>query len=286
MQNSSIEWTHHTFNFVRGCTKVSEGCANCYAEKLSKRNPAVLGQWGPGKPRVEASPDYWAQPFTWDRAAQKAGERHQVFCASLADWLDEEIPIEVLAKLFQVIRQTRAGLDWLLLTKRPQNWVKRVTEARDYLTTRDGATAVMLHQWLPDAQRVGLGDKHVYPPTNVWIGVTVENQRRAYERLPLVMAIPAKLRFLSCEPLLSPLNLSPWMDPFDPDAVHSNGIHWVICGGESGPGARPMEADWARSLRDQCQGSHVPFFFKQWGGTNKKATGRALDGQLHDAFPA
>ena len=257
MQNSNIEWTDHTFNPWRGCTKVSPGCANCYAEKLSHRNPKVLGEWGPGKPRIKASSAMWREPVKWNAACEKRGVRERVFCASLADWLDDEVPIEWLSELLELIRMTPA-LDWLLLTKRPQNWRSRLEKVIEWNT---GQTQVcgLLHDWLVDWFD---GDA----PENVWIGTSVEDQARADERIPLLLDIPAKVRFLSCEPLLGPVDLSVDLmrrvrlaDPAIP------GIDWVIGGGESGPEARPMHPDWPRSLRDQCVAAGVAFFFKQWG---------------------
>jgi len=276
-ENSKIEWTTHTFNPWRGCTKVSPGCAHCYAAKNSRRNPALFGVWGPGQPRVLASEAMWKQPLKWNKAAAMyeaaAKDEHdnhrgngfsypaprpRVFCASLADWLDDEVPIEWLARLMELILRT-PNLDWQLLTKRPQNWRSRITEAMGCL---DGPAYDMLREWI----------KYDKAPANVWVGTTVEDQARADERIPILLSIPAKVRFLSCEPLLSDLNLWPPV-PGQQGAMTSDwtpkglmGIHWVICGGESGgPQARPMHPDWARALRDQCKAADVSFFFKQWG---------------------
>lgn len=280
-ENSKIEWCDHTFNPWRGCTKVSPGCANCYAETLSQRNPAVLGEWGKGKPRVGASEAMWKAPLKWQmlsgffvecsqcgyRGDQRTPcrchykwhvkARPRVFCASLADWLDEEVPIEWLARLLELIMLT-PSLDWLLLTKRPQNWGPRIHDALGEAEGIKGdwpdrdpetGTGTMLNDWLGDS-----------PPSNVWIGTSVEGQACAEERIPHLRRIPARVRFLSCEPLLGPVDLRTWLGGERPDP-----IHWVICGGESGPHARPMHPAWARSLRDQCEAASVPFLFKQWG---------------------
>lgn len=292
---SKIEWTHHTFNPWRGCTKVSAGCKNCYAETMSGRNPAVLGVWGPRGTRVVAAESYWRQPLKWNAAAAAAGERHRVFCASLADVFEgpETMPesewpkvVAARARLFDLISDT-PNLDWLLLTKRPQN----------------------IMQMLIDAGR-GFQD---LPPW-VWIGTSVEDQAAADERIPHLLRVPARVRFLSCEPLLGPVDLAPWLWFGVADPAPSGDIHWVIVGGESGAGARPMHPEWARSLRDQCQAAGVSYFFKQWGayslqpledgqrtygawhwpdGTTsllyrvgKKAAGRALDGRTWDEVPA
>lgn len=289
--NSKIEWCHHTFNPWIGCTKVSPGCANCYAEQST---PARVMRadghetWGKGATRSLTSEVNWKQPLKWNREAAAAWEnweaavnaragdsgpmpqRPRVFCASLADWLDEEVPIEWLARLMELVMMT-PHLDWLLLTKRPQNWETRITAALAEVERIKGdwpdrdpetQTGTMLNDWLAGN-----------PPANVWIGTTVEDQARADERIPLLLNIPARVRFLSCEPLLEKVDLhSPhiavetWRvgESFNgPPPL--NGIHWVICGGESGPKARPMHPDWARSLRDQCAAAGVPFFFKQWG---------------------
>lgn len=279
-KDSKIEWCDHTFNPWRGCTKISPGCANCYAETLSKRNPRLLGEWGPGKPRVMASDEMWKQPLKWDRIAAldlenwklavdaRAGDsgpmptRPRVFCASLADWLDDEVPIQWLARLMELIVST-PHLDWLLLTKRPENWQTRINQVQCLLNRGDrpSQTWAVTLDWL-----------HGRSPKNVWIGTTAEDQPRANERIPYLLSIPARVRFLSCEPLLADINVTEIRDAegyhYTPltGAEHPEPrIHWVICGGESCPKARPMHPDWARSLRDQCHAAGVPFFFKQWG---------------------
>lgn len=321
-EQTNIEWADYTFNPWRGCTKVSEGCAHCYAETLSKRNPAVLGEWGKGKPRVLASKAMWQSPLKWNEEAGKAeqwaaNERPRVFCASLADWLDDEVPLLWLERLLQVIRAT-PNLDWLLLTKRPQNWDMRLCCV--FGLTQDAT----LRQWI-EAWRAGDA------PLNIWIGTSVENQSAADERIPVLLRIPARIRFLSCEPLLGPVNIDVGFRYFG-DGNHivqlccgrsdcdcsqfQKAIHWVIAGGESGPKARPMHPDWVRSLRDQCAAVKVPFLFKQWGEwlpgcqyqpgdkerlteqaqhsfslddhswwVGKKNAGRQLDGRTHDDFP-
>lgn len=245
MQNSKIEWTHHTFNPWWGCQRVSPGCEHCYAETLANRYGHAV--WGPAKttPRRMMSANYWKQPLKWHKAAQAAGERQRVFCASMADVFEDHPDLrEPRARLFDLISET-PSLDWLLLTKRPEN----------------------VMQMLVDAGR-GFQD---LPPW-VWLGTSVEDQRRANERIPLLLDIPARVRFLSCEPLLGPVILrDEWRYPMyakdDPRYFHlgGRGVDWVIVGGESGHGARPMSADWARSLRDQCQAAGVAFHFKQWG---------------------
>lgn len=299
-EKTKIEWCDHTFNPWSGCTKVSAGCANCYAESLAKRAPKTFGGWGKGVPRKRTSEAYWRQPLRWNRAGAEAvddalhdfGEdryiappRPRVFCASMADWLDPEVPIEWLADLLDLIRRT-PHLDWLLLTKRPELWAERMRAVRRYMSRADGES-----EWTPPAS-----DAFVTvdawldgtPPSNVWIGTTVESQEQVDKRIPALLGIPAEVRFLSCEPLLGPVDLDEWVDGVFMDAsikplsgyVSSDGfyepwtsnrhrIHWVICGGESGPNARAMELVWAESLRDQCRSAGCAFFMKQMGGIRK-----------------
>jgi len=234
---TEIGWTDHTFNPWVGCTKVSPACDNCYAEGWAKRT----GQgslWQGERRRTSAS--NWRQPLKWDRDAKAAGARRRVFCASLADVFDNQVPEEWRQELVGLIAMT-PNLDWLLLTKRPQNVTKMVQDL----------------------------------PWNVWLGTTVENQEEADRRIPHLVAAPARIRFLSCEPLLGELDLR----------AYFNRLDWVICGGESGPGHRAMAPVWARSLRNQCALFDVPFFFKQWGGRTPKAGGNELDGKKHEEFP-
>lgn len=291
-ENSNIEWTDHTFNPWIGCQKVSPGCDHCYAETWDARGLQQREtRWGPHAARTRTSPANWRKPLAWDKAAAAAGKRTRVFCASLADVFDNHASIlpEWRAALWQLIAAT-PHLDWLLLTKRPQNIAK-----------------ILPGGW-------GAG----WP--NVWLGTTVENQTEADRRIPHLLAVPARVRFLSCEPLLGPVDLTEiaWdrpdlrasvvLDPLNGIGGYKGPcprIHWVICGGESGPGARPMHPDWARSLRDQCQAAGVAFHFKQWGEyaprmcaiglddpleerlvrIGKKAAGRLLDGRTWDELP-
>ena len=278
-ENTKIEWAHHTFNPWVGCAKVSEGCRNCYAEALAKRGG--LATWGPDGTRNVTSLAYWRQPFRWNAAAEKAGERHRVFCASMADVFEShrDTP-QPRFLLFELIKAT-PNLDWLLLTKRPENFVQHLPK-----------------DW-------GEG----YP--NVWLGVSVENQEQADARIPILVRTPAAVKFLSCEPLLGPVVLKVgypdgWIaDPDEPDdfrywVKRDGGIKWVIVGGESGHHARPMHLDWVRSLQSQCEKSAVRFFFKQWGEfkpvqlgkgqvqfvkVGKKNAGRVLDGETWDEVP-
>lgn len=236
MENSKIEWTDHTFNPWWGCAKVSPGCSNCYAETFAKRtgNPV----WGSIAPRRFFGPKHWQAPLLWNETARAEGIRRRVFCASMADVFESrEDLIRPRAQLLELIKETRS-LDWLLLTKRPHN----VSRMMSLL------------------------------PRNVWLGTSAEDQKRWDERLPALMAVPARVHFVSAEPLLGPIKM------------HSLRPDWLIVGGESGHRARPMDPQWVLDLRDQC-GPETKFFFKQWGGVRKSETGRTLEGELHDAMP-
>ncbi|AOI98143.1 phage Gp37/Gp68 family protein [Burkholderia sp. LA-2-3-30-S1-D2] len=247
-ENSKIEWCDHTFNPFIGCTKVSPGCDHCYAENLmDKRMHKVV--WGPHGERVRTSAATWRQPVRWNaRHAEffaAHGRRQRVFCASLADVFDNAVDPAWRRDLFELIART-PNLDWLLLTK------------------RIGNVPTMLRH---------IGIERL--PENVWLGATIVTQEEADRDIPKLLAVPARVRFLSMEPLLGPVDLERPMS--GPDLgqgsgakicqrwMIQSGIDWVIVGGESGPGARPMHPDWARSLRDQCAAAGVPFLFKQWG---------------------
>lgn len=300
MKNTKIEWCDHTFKPWIGCTKVSPGCANCYAEAHDHR--WGNDSWGHGKPRRRTSAANWKQPLRWDREAYNAAAFHaseaplhdegdfapyvrpRVFCASLADWLDDEVPIEWLANLLDLIRRT-PNLDWLLLTKRPENWKERLDSVLDFeAIPADDDPRQVLSDWILDWY-------NGKPPANVWIGTTVEDQERADQRIPELLKIPAHVRFLSCEPLLGPVELDdvplddrcygPWEGPKDNPVP---GIHWVICGGESGPKARPMLIEWADDLRRQCAAAGVPFFMKQLGAYVGTTNANAHDWPEHVAF--
>lgn len=281
-ENSHIEWTHHTFNPWWGCTKVSAGCKNCYAETLDGRFHKD-GHWGPNAGRKPMSDANWRQPLKWNRWGRKAGVRHRVFCASMADVFELHADHEVKhwqdtqrERLWALIAQT-PHLDWLLLTKRPENIMEMVPRA-------------WCHDW----------------PANVWVGTSVEDQAAANERIPYLLQVPAPVRFLSCEPLLGPVELvaTGYLSHDGAAVLHganANRIDWVIAGGESGHCARPMRSNWVTDLRDQCIVCKVPFFFKQWGEyvprvlnfdstptmirVGKKEAGRLLHGKVWQQFP-
>lgn len=251
--NSAIEWTDHTFNPWWGCVKVSPGCQHCYAETLSKRFGNNI--WGPAKTTDRRLFDtkHWAEPRKWNAKAKADGVRARVFCASMADVFEDHPQlVEARAQLFDLIEQT-PNLDWLLLTKRPENILR-----------------MLPFRWLNNM------------PANVWLGTSVENQEQAERRIPFLTQTGARVLFLSCEPLLGPLNLTSIVKNIEGlqtvtdvlrGSISIDGqahlpippIDWVIAGGESGHGARPMHPGWARSLRDQCQAAGVAFHFKQWG---------------------
>ena len=250
---STIEWTEATWNPVAGCTKVSPGCENCYAERMSKRLAAmaradVSAGRNPGRKagycRVIDSSGHWNGRVFLDRAALDVPESWRaprvVFVNSMSDLFHPGVPLDFIQRVFGVMEQTSQH-QFQVLTKRPEIALRY---ARDL-------------PW----------------PDNVWLGTSVENARYV-ERVRVLRKIPAKTRFLSVEPLLGPIPRLPLQ-----------GIHWVIVGGESGPGARPMEDRWVTQVRDRCEARRVPFFFKQWGGVNKKRNGRTLDGRTWDELP-
>ena len=266
--NTKIEWCDHTFNPWEGCQKVGPGCDHCYAETRNARFAGGTAiNWGPGAPRRRTSAATWAKPKAWNANADafmaEHGRRQRVFCASLADVFDNAVDSQWRADLFSLIAQT-PNLDWLLLTK-------RIGNVR-------GMLAELAHGNDPDLRALDM-----MPLPNVWIGATIVNQAEADRDIPKLLEVPARVRFLSMEPLLGPVDLTS-IEMFGGDAeiyplrgtthcVNDEGepaddvpaLDWAIVGGESGPSARPMHPDWASSLRDQCHAAGVPFLFKQWG---------------------
>lgn len=282
---TGIAWTDHTFNPWRGCTKVSAGCTHCYAETLSKRNPSVLGTWGKDGLRPVAAESYWKLPLTWDRVAAATGVRRRVFCASLADVFEDRDDLLLpRARLMQCIRDT-PHLDWLLLTKRPENIVRLLRT----IPVRDDAASANVYDalWIGDD---GLAWQRHFP--NVWLGTTVEHQQAADARLPIMLAIPAAQHFISAEPLVGPVSLMQTAAGEPGLVMQSTGVlarwtdvlSWVIIGGESGAGARPMHPTWVRNLMQETQNAGIATFFKQWGayqpvrGTPPQVTFTFADG--------
>lgn len=278
-ENSKIEWCDATFNPWLGCTRVAEGCKHCYAETLMDSRYGKA-KWGPHGTRVLTSPANWRKPLQWNKAAEAAGVRQRVFCASLADVFEDwgggmldhhqvsawrkaiagETPLvgdkvpfrmnDARQHLFDLIDQT-PWLDWLLLTKRPENVRQMWPRCQDCGYTPQDAAEQMDHHLC--AARGGRG----WHRPNVWIGCSISTQADADRNIHHLRACRelSPVLFVSGEPLLGPVDAGEWIDAID----------WVIVGGESGPHARPMHPDWARQLRDQCQAAGVPFFFKQWG---------------------
>ncbi|MES2959765.1 MAG: phage Gp37/Gp68 family protein [Pseudomonadota bacterium] len=249
-ENTAISWTDATFNPWWGCTKVSPACDHCYAERDAKRYQPGKVLWGVGSERRTFGEKHWYEPLRWARTLPaKLGRRPRVFCASMADVFDKDAPEGERASLWTLIAAT-PELNWLLLTKRIGN-----------------AKSMLPADW---------GDG--YP--NVWLGATVVSQEEADRDIPKLLATPARVRFLSIEPMLGDIRLGSWLQRSPSAAfaaglvtnempawtrIGSTAIDWVIAGGESGAHARPMHPDWVRSLRDECAAAGVAFHFKQWG---------------------
>lgn len=224
MMNSKIEWCDHTFNAWVGCEAVSAGCEHCYAERYNRFFTGGR-HFGPGKPRRRTSEDYWRQPMRWQQDGYMQGKRPLVFCGSQMDWLDPAVDPQWLNDLFRLIGET-PGLFWLMLTKRPELFQARM-----------------------DAACI---DTNM--PPNVAVGVTVENQEMLAPRVQALSAFDAGMSFMSCEPLLGPIDFG-LVVPVD----------WVIAGGENGPHARPCNRSWISEMRSRCYADVVPFFFKGYG---------------------
>jgi len=236
---TKIEWTHSTWNPVTGCTKVSAGCQNCYAERMAKRLAGRYGYPADEPFRVTLHEDQLSKPLSWRKP-------RMVFVCSMGDLFHEDVPDEFITKVFDVMAEARwDGHIFQVLTKRPQRM-------REFLLAREALSA-----------------------PNVWLGVSAENQETADQRIPILLDTPAAVRFVSCEPLLGPVDLYHYLAIWSPagdretwehdDTCDEVQLDWVICGGESGSKARPMHPLWALRISRQCQAARVPFFFKQWG---------------------
>lgn len=232
-QKSRIEWTDSTWNPVTGCSKVSQGCKNCYAERMAKRLQAMGSKRYKGGFELTLHEDLVDAPLRWKKP-------RMVFVNSMSDLFHEKIPFEFIEKVFSTMVRAEQHT-FQILTKRSS----RLLEVSQRLP------------W----------------PKNVWMGVSIENES-VLQRVIELRRTPAQVKFLSCEPLLGTLR-----------SLQLDGIDWVIVGGESGPRARPMNVEWVYQIHDRCREFNVPFFFKQWGGTNKKKTGRTLDGRTWDEMP-
>lgn len=287
---TKIEWTDETWNPVTGCTEVSPGCDHCYAKTFAERWRGIPGHHFEHGFDVVLRPERLDQPLRWKKP-------RRIFVNSMSDLFHNEIPSAYIAEVFAVMALAQQ-------------------HTFQVLTKRHGRMRSLVSQDLYDLMVKALADRpeftgHVrWPLPNVWMGVSVENQQWADIRIPALCHTPAAVRFLSCEPLLGPVDLAlttvapvvgarTGHEPRFTSKVMRRPIHWVIAGGESGHGARPMHPDWARTLRDQCQAAGVPFLFKQWGEwapregwtdettfrVGKKAAGRLLDGRTWDEYP-
>lgn len=260
---TKIEWSDATWNPVTGCTKVSEGCRHCYAATLAERFRGTPGHYFENGFDLTLRPDKLDQPLKWKRP-------RKIFVNSMSDLFHKDIPDYFIKQVFSIMGAAKQH-SFQVLTKRPER-MKEIVQSM--INENDFATIE--------------GEEVPLPYPNVLLGVSVEDQKSADERIPLLVQTPAAIRFLSCEPLLGEVNLRKWLpisnreayeeaagmglDPMffsfnniDPNAIPKPNLQWIIAGGESGHGARPMHPEWARCLRDQCQDAGVSFFFKQWG---------------------
>jgi protein gp37 len=237
-EHSDIEWTDATWNPVRGCTKITPGCAHCYAETFAERFRGVPGHPYEQGFDLRLVPEKLAEPLRWKTPKM-------IFVNSMSDLFHEDVPDDYVQNVVRVMR-TANWHTYQVLTKRSER-------LRDMLQTSLTEAAAEAH---------------------IWWGVSVENRKHGLPRIDHLRAAPARVRFLSIEPLLEDLG-----------EINFEGMHWVIVGGESGAGARPLEKEWVISIRDQCERAQVPFFFKQWGGVRKSKAGRELDGKTYDRLP-
>ena len=266
---SAIEWTDATWNPVTGCTKVSPGCKHCYAETFAERWRGIPGHAYEQGFDLKLWPERLKLPFQW------SGKPRRIFVNSMSDLFHEKVPDRFI------------GMAWFVMAEHPMHTFQVLTKRAErmrsfvsgpismdlFLGVLEDLCALMPGLKIGKHKNSTVAGGAWFSP-NVQLGVSVEDRQRAEERIPLLRATPATVRFLSCEPLLGPLG-----------ALDLEGIHWVIVGGESGPGARPMDPDWVREIRDQCVAAGVPFFFKQWGGVQKSRAGRELDGRTWDEMP-
>ncbi len=302
MAKTKIEWTEYSWNPVTGCTPISEGCQNCYAKRMTNRLRGRCGYPEDDPFRVTLHPERLGEPLRWKKP-------RRVFVCSMGDLFHEDVPRWMRFEVMDIILQAKQHT-FLILTKRPAN----MEEFFEWYYSKAGRTIETIK--------------------NLWLGVTAENQQRADERIPILLQIPAAVRFISVEPMLGPVDLTEYFSEYDyrptyeyyreflkmqgiesdgKPALFKSGLDWVICGGETGPGARPMNPDWVRSLRDQCQDAGISFFLKSWGEycfpsqmpeetyqalqdrynldveipwkVGKKAAGRILDGRTWDEMP-
>lgn len=242
---TKIEWTDASWNVVTGCTVVSPGCDNCYAKTFAERWRGTPGHYFEQGFDVQLRPDKLDQPLRWKKP-------RRIFVNSMSDLFHKDVPDEYIARVLAVIALTPQHTYQLL--------TKRHGRMKSLLGGVDGSGHRLLEATTDETTAQALYDAP-WPLPNLWLGVSVEDQARADLRIPALLDTPAYMRWLSCEPLLGPIDLR----ATDKDTLVDGGIDWVVVGGESGHGARPMHPDWARDLRDQCTDTGVPFFFKQWG---------------------
>lgn len=232
-EKSLIEWTESTWNPVTGCTKISDGCLNCYAERMSLRLRAMGNKNYMNGFKMTLHRDFLNKPMGWTKS-------RMIFVNSMSDLFHEDVPTSFIIKVFETMQKSSWHI-FQVLTKR--------------------------------AERLAEIAAHLSWPDNIWMGVTVENSNYLH-RIDCLRTIPARIKFLSFEPLLGPIH-----------DVDLKGIDWVIVGGESGPHARHIDAEWVMSIQDKCHEYAIPFFFKQWGGRNKKKAGRLLKGRIYNEMP-
>jgi protein gp37 len=307
MGKTSIEWTDASWNPIVGCSEVSPGCANCYAARLAatrlREIPAYkgLGKWEVSQNmktsvltkksrwtgEVRFHPERIEEPLHWRKP-------RKIFVCDMGDLFHEGVTDEQIANVFWTMASCRQHTFQVL--------TKRAERMSQFLSSKENVRSALEERW----------DPSIWPLPNVWLGVSVENHHFADERIPLLLDTPAAVRWISCEPLLGPVNIRHFLRTVSTAYGHLPPLDWVVCSGESGSNARPMHPNWARSLRDQCQAAGVPFFFKQWGewaplgqidstrtfvGHNmgdgqmmlrygKKLAGRLLDGREWNEFPA
>ncbi|NOJ96674.1 phage Gp37/Gp68 family protein [Corallococcus coralloides] len=289
MGRTSIEWTDATWNPVRGCTKVSPGCKHCYAETFAERFRGVPGHPYEQGFDLRLVPEKLQEPLSWR-------EPQRVFVNSMSDLFHPDVPNEYIAACVAVMAGAKRHT-FQVLTKRAERlpkWFAWLDKAqRGYAHGRLGVCAehlaanageevserawrsqILEHHGPGAPTSIGDATAWPWPLPNVWLGVSVEDRKYGLPRIAHLRQTPAAVRVLSIEPLLEDLG-----------TLDLRGIHQVIVGGESGPGARPMHPDWVRSIRDQCTAAGVAFFFKQWGGVRKKTTGRILDARTWDEMP-
>jgi protein gp37 len=234
LASSKIEWTNSTWNPLTGCSKISPGCKNCYAERMARRLQAM------GQPHYQNGFRVTVHTDAFQTPLKKWKTPRLIFVNSMSDLFHEQVPIDFILNIFSIMKQANWHV-FQVLTKRSE----RLVELSGKI------------DW----------------PKNVWMGVSVENSNYSY-RIDQLQTISAFKKFLSLEPLLGPL-----------PNINLSGIDWVIVGGESGPKSRAIEEEWVIDIRDQCIARRIPFFFKQWGGTNKKKAGKILEGRIWDEFP-